>query len=201
MIMVTSKIEPLNTGVDPVVEAAKLVFCEMGYRASIDKVAQRAGVARQTIYNRFGSKQALFELTIELCIAEMLAPLTVDEGTVRERLMRFSLSFRARTMEPEAISAHRVLTCEAPRFPDLARRHFELCIERTTKQLALTLEAAMQEGGLIQADAFEAAAYLLDTLSGYDRLKMFFGGEPPDPAGEEAKVERLVDRFLRAYRP
>lgn len=199
--MVNSKVVPLNIIADPVVEAARLVFCEMGYRGSIDKVAQRAGVARQTIYNRFGSKQALFELTIELCIAEMLAPLAIVEGSLRERLLRFSQSFRARIMEPEAISAHRVLTSEAPRFPDLARRHFELCIERTTSQLALTLEAAMQEGELQPADAFEAASYLLDTLSGYDRLKMFFGGEAPDPAGEGAKVERLVDRFLQAYRP
>jgi TetR/AcrR family transcriptional regulator, mexJK operon transcriptional repressor len=201
MVMVKCKGVGGDDGVDPVVEAARLVFCEMGYRASIDKVALRAGVARQTIYNRFGSKQALFELTIELCIAEMLAPLLVEEGDVRERLMCFASSFRARIMEPESISAHRMLTGEAPRFPELARRHFELCIERTTRQVALTLETAMQEGTFLSSDAFEAASFLLDMLSGRDHLKMLFCGESPDPAGEAAKVERIVNLFLRAYQP
>ncbi|NHQ88586.1 TetR/AcrR family transcriptional regulator [Iodobacter sp. HSC-16F04] len=197
--MVKSKLAEDESGLDPVICAAKSVFCEMGYRASIEKVAARAGVARQTIYNRFGSKQALFELAIDHFIGEMLAPLAVNEGDVRERLLRFSLSFRAQIMTPESVKAHRVLTGEAPRFPELARRHFELCIERTAKQLAAQLETAMQEGVLRPADPFEAATFLFDMLAGYDQLKLLFGGEPPDPAGETAKVNRIVDMFLRAY--
>ncbi|AZN36109.1 TetR/AcrR family transcriptional regulator [Iodobacter ciconiae] len=197
--MVKSKLAGSEAGLDPVICAAKSVFCEMGYRASIEKVAARAGVARQTIYNRFGSKQALFELTIEYFIGEMLAPLAVNEGSVRERLLRFSLSFRARMMTAESVKAHRMLTSEAPRFPELARRHFELCIERTTRQLAAQLETAMQEGQLRRADSMEAATFLFDMLKGYDHLKLLFGGEPPDPAGETAKVNRIVDMFLRAY--
>jgi TetR/AcrR family transcriptional repressor of mexJK operon len=109
------------------------------------------------------------------------------------------LSCRAQIMTPESVKAHRVLTGEAPRFPDLARRHFELCIERTAKQLAAQLETAMQEGVLRPADPFEAATFLFDMLAGYDQLKLLFGGEPPDPSGETAKVNRIVDMFLRAY--
>ena len=192
---------PADNTVDPVIVAARAVFCEMGYRASIDKVAVRAGVARQTIYNRFGNKQALFEMAIDHFCEEMLAPLAVNEGCIRERLLRFAVAFRAQVLSPESINTHRVLVCEAPRFPELARRHFELCIDRTARQLAVQLEAAMQAGVLRQADSFEAATFLFDLLTGYDHLKSVIAGVRPDPSGETAKVIRIVDTFLRAFQP
>ncbi|MBN8764196.1 MAG: helix-turn-helix transcriptional regulator, partial [Thiobacillus sp.] len=40
--------------------AACEAFCEEGYQVSIDHIAARAQVARQTLYNYFHSKDELF---------------------------------------------------------------------------------------------------------------------------------------------
>src|SRR6476619_7305485 len=47
---------------DRLLEAAAQVFAEEGWRRlTMAKVADRAGVSRQTVYNEFGTKQALAE--------------------------------------------------------------------------------------------------------------------------------------------
>jgi TetR/AcrR family transcriptional repressor of mexJK operon len=40
-------------------EAASAAFCEEGYQVSIERIAVRARVARQTLYNHFASKEVL----------------------------------------------------------------------------------------------------------------------------------------------
>jgi hypothetical protein len=55
-----------GTGLHPdkthqaILNAAKKVFLNEGYGASLDAVAKAARVARQTVYNKFGSKERLF---------------------------------------------------------------------------------------------------------------------------------------------
>ena len=47
---------------DRLLDAAAAVFAELGWRqVTMAKVADRAGVSRQTVYNEFGSKQQLAE--------------------------------------------------------------------------------------------------------------------------------------------
>jgi TetR/AcrR family transcriptional regulator, regulator of autoinduction and epiphytic fitness len=49
-----------------ILDAAKALFLELGYDAvSLDQVAERAGVSRQTVYNRFGGKEPMFRAMIE----------------------------------------------------------------------------------------------------------------------------------------
>jgi AcrR family transcriptional regulator len=51
---------------DAILAAARALFLEAGFDGvNLDSVAVRAGVSRQTVYNRFGSKEALFRAVIE----------------------------------------------------------------------------------------------------------------------------------------
>src|SRR4051794_15690009 len=55
---------PVST--DVLLDAAKELFLEGGYDGvSLEAVARHAGCARQTVYNRFGSKEALFRAMVE----------------------------------------------------------------------------------------------------------------------------------------
>lgn len=177
------------------------VFCESGYRASIDLVASRAGVARQTVYNRFGSKQTLFESALSAKVAEMLSVLEDGNASLRDRLVAFGTGFRARVLTPESVSLHRVLTSEAPRFPELARHFYQNCIQRCASQLAQELEQAMQRGELRRENPLRTASMLLDLLASQERLGMMFGDDAPDPANESVAVSEVVDFFLRAMHP
>ncbi|KPC50543.1 TetR/AcrR family transcriptional regulator [Amantichitinum ursilacus] len=194
--------EALNSDrADRVLEAAFQVFCESGYRASIDLVAARAGVARQTIYNHFGSKQALFESTLAGSVADMLGTLGGGDVALRERLLAFAGNFRQRVLSPDAINLHRVLTSEAPRFSGLAQDFYRNCIQHCAGHVAEQFEIAMQQGLLRRENPQRAAMMLLDMLASQDRTRMLFGGAAPDPAGEAQLVEEVVDFFLRAMKP
>src|SRR3546814_6944716 len=50
---------------EAILEAATRVILEQGYAAaSMDTIAQEAGVSKQTVHNHFGSKEALFNAII-----------------------------------------------------------------------------------------------------------------------------------------
>ncbi|WP_159671466.1 TetR/AcrR family transcriptional regulator [Andreprevotia sp. IGB-42] len=192
---------PGSDSVDRVLEAASQLFCEEGFRASIDKVAERAGVARQTVYNRFGSKTELFRAVMQRVCTDLHETLEARDGALREQLVDFALRFRAHVMSAENISAHRALIAEVPRFPELANALLENGPCRTRDQLASLLSHEMDAGRLLKADASEAAEFLIEVVVGFDHTRLLFGGEPPLPAQEQGKVERIVDTFLRAYAP
>lgn len=184
-----------------ILEAALDVFSENGYAASIEQVATRANVARQTIYNHFGGKQALFEAALERAIAELFATVKTDHENLRERLIRFGLALRARVLSPRSIRLHRVLTGEAPRVPDLAKSFFTRCFIGSHEQMAEVLEKAMCTGELRRDHALDASRLLMEMLAGLDRWRLLLGGPAPDPKSELTYVTRMVDHFLRAYAP
>ena len=63
-----------------VVRAATLLFGELGYAGTtIDEVADRAGVAVQTIYNAVGGKAALLDAVLDAVAAGPDAPRLVPE--------------------------------------------------------------------------------------------------------------------------
>lgn len=54
-----------------IISAAEDVFTGKGYElASMDAIAQRAGVSKRTVYNHFVSKEKLFETIIEELLAQ-----------------------------------------------------------------------------------------------------------------------------------
>ena len=184
-----------------ILEAALDVFSEQGYGASIEQIASRANVARQTIYNHFGGKQELFATALERAIAALFETVKTEDALLRERLIRFGLAFRARVLSPRSIRLHRVLTGEAPRVPDLARSFFDRCFLGSTAQMAGVLDRAMRDGELRRDDARETARLFMEMLIGLERWRVLLGGAAPDPAAEKDVVTRLVDHFLRAYAP
>jgi TetR/AcrR family transcriptional repressor of mexJK operon len=71
------------------IQAAAEVFVEEGYQASVERIAGRAGVARQTLYNHFPCKADLFREVVSQATAALLITLDADRISLRERLLRF----------------------------------------------------------------------------------------------------------------
>ena len=174
---------------------------EDGYRASIDQIASRAGVTRQTLYNHFASKDELFREVAGAAAGAILVSLDQPEGDLREHLLRFGLVFRRRLLGDEGLALYRTVLAEAPRFPDLARAFFDNGAGQAIAKVANILERAMREGQLRREDPLYAAETLFSMLDCWDRSRRLFGAPPRSPAAERVRVTRIIDCFLRAFAP
>jgi AcrR family transcriptional regulator len=184
---------------DRIRAAALGEFCDKGYGACVDDIARRAGVVKQTLYHHYGSKDALFREALIGLAEELFVDLESSSGSLREDLLRFGESFRAKTLSEQGVALTRMIISEAPRFPELSRTVFEAG-DLASRSLARRLQQAMARGELREDDAVFAAEMLLGLLGGKERDQLLFG-ITPDSARQRGRVERIVDCFLQAYAP
>ncbi len=186
------------------IEAAAEAFFAGGYTASMEAIAARAGVAKQTLYNHFASKDALFAEVIRRDAERMVTALGDDGGDLRARLIRFSAAFRALVLGPRCIALYRTLIAESTRFPEMMQAFYDSGPAHTRNELAGLLESEMRAGRLCgdgPAAAQFAADILLGMLTGSERTRYLLGIEQGPPVNDQARAVCIVDSFLRAFAP
>ncbi len=183
-----------------VLRAASESFMRRGYQASVDEIARRAGVAKQTVYHHFASKDALFKAVAHELTRGVLVELESGDGDVRAGLNRFALAYRSRALGAQGLATFRTVLPEVPRFRALARAMYDAGAGQMVREIAAYLERAMRAGDLRRDDPQFAAELLLGMLAGHDRVKRLFGVERANGA-DEARSRQIVDCFLRAYQP
>lgn len=182
------------------IQAALELFAAEGYRASVDRIAARAGVAKQTLYNHFASKEDLFGEIARLG-AEQIAVSLDHNVDVRECLLRFATSFQGKVLGDEGLAVYRSLVGEVPRLPELGRAFFSRGPARMSERLGAFLAAAMNRGALREDDPRFAAEMLMSMLSGIERTRRLLSPVPRTAEGDRARIVATVDLFLRAYAP
>ena len=183
------------------IQAATEAFMKEGYRASVDSIAVRAGVAKQTLYNHFPSKDDLFCEVVRRATDAILVSLDYDDTDVGESLLRFGALFRSKLLGDDGLAMFRALIGEVPRFPDLAQSFCDNGPGQMARRLADFLRGAMEKGLLRSDDPIFAAEMLLGMLSGIERTRRLCGEPPLSPDDEATRVARIVDCFLGAYAP
>ena len=182
-----------------VLRAATSSFLTHGYRSSVDHIARRAGVAKQTVYHHFPSKDALFKEVARDLAKRVLIELESPSQDVRAGLLRFGRAYRRRVLGAQGIATFRTVVPEVPRFPALARAMYAGSAGVLVQRLAEYLGRAMHDGRLRRDDPQLAAEVFLGMLVGQDRIKRLFGVVPEEK--EARRAARIVDCFLRAYAP
>ena len=178
-------------------DAAIQVFIEDGYGASMARIAARAGVAKQTLYNQFGNKENLFAEVIRQSVDDITVSLGDSKANLRLSLLRFAAAFRAKALSPHGLGMHRALIAEAPRFPKLARVIHEKGAANARDTLAKFLQQAMNSGQLRKTDAQFVAEMLLSMLAGFERIRLLYGVKAdPTSLNEKQKCVAIVDCFL-----
>ena len=181
-----------------VLRAATAAFLNEGYRSSVERIARRAGVAKQTVYSHFPSKDELFKAVARELSTRVLVHLESKPGDLRGSLLRFAVAYRSRVLSSEGIAMFRTLLSEMPRFRRLARAVYEGGTGETARGLAAHLKNAMDAGRLRKEDPQFAAELFMSMLVGVDRIKVLFG--VARFAGSDARrAARILDRFLRLY--
>ncbi len=187
-----------TTNRDRLLLAARELFLEQGYDASVDAIIGRAEVARQTFYNHFKSKESLFAEVVLDCFLDVLAPLNEHPNDLRQSLVNFAGIYRQRVLNPEGIATYRILSSQALRFPELVREVYALGAQQMIARLADFLRKAMEQGHIRHADPVFAAELLMAMLVGQERSQLLFGVERPQE-DEALKVSTVVDGFLRIF--
>lgn len=178
--------------------AAREVFLEHGYDASVDTIIRQAGVARQTFYNHFQNKESLFAEVVRDCFLDIVAPLSGHTDDLRQSLKNFATLYRQRALSPQGIATYRMLSSQALRFPDMVREVYLLGAGQMLERLAGFLHQAMNNGQLRHDDPAFAAEVLIAMLVGQERSQLLFG-VPRAPADELLKVERVLDSFMQLF--
>ena len=188
-----------------ILAAATGAFLEAGYgAATMDDIATRANVSKQTIYHHFGSKEMLFAAIVEERCEQFLAPIAKidpESRDLEETLLALGMDFLKRVLSPDSLALHRLLIAESVRFPELGRLSYESGPRRVVEGLARFLQARAGRSGLAIPDPALSAEQFFGTLLGLLQLRAILCNDPESSAARiELYVENAVTVFLEGHR-
>jgi TetR/AcrR family transcriptional repressor of mexJK operon len=187
-------------------DIATEMFITEGFAAtSTNKIARAANASKTTFYSRFPTKQDLFLAVIERRmqgIFEQVAQFP-ENANFEKTLCTFSANLLRIALAPRQISLIRMISMEADRYPELARRFYENGPKRGEDSLAAYLSTQIKLGRLRDDDPLTMARHLMSLLTG-SPVRWFVIGLNAEPISElslRGHIDDVVNIFLRAYAP
>ncbi|MCP4908745.1 MAG: TetR/AcrR family transcriptional regulator [bacterium] len=179
---------PRDPEADRLIIAATLeIMAQRGYEGiRVADVAERAGVAKATMYRRWASKADLVVAALQS--APPLSP--VDTGDLRRDLLSLLEQFLELTESAPIIGLLATLAAERQKNPELARRLDPFVAERMAP-ISQAFRRAISRGEVAPEADLDLATTL---LGGAAVMRLFFGG-----AMDNAAIEGLVDLVLHAH--
>ena len=187
---------------EAILDAAMAVLAERGVSVSMDEIARRAGVSKQTIYNHYGSKAELVRTMAERRVHEITASLETPEGVENpaEALAGYARVLLNMAYAPKGSSLFKTAMMHATEMPDVARAMWEAGPKASRARLAAFLSLETQAGRLLCPNAHEAAEFFGGMVTGSHQTAMLLGIEPDL---DDARIDRIATeaamRFMRAY--
>ncbi len=131
---------------EQIIAGALKVFLKYGYEGtSMNRVAEEAGVIKQTIYSHFNDKESLFKAIIEsLTLRHFHSEFgdSVPFEVAPEVAMRHAAKiFADRQRDPSYIALMRTVVGESSRFPELARLYTNTVIKPGAAMLTAYFKA------------------------------------------------------------
>lgn len=184
--------------------AARDIFFAQGFaHASIEAIAAQAGVSKVTIYNRFGTKEALFSnMVAQECdrMRSGLQQVTQMGDNIAETLTYFALNMTEFLAHDDITRIEAHLAVEAEHNPDLGKLFLDAGPRRLQKFLAMILADAHESGQLNIDDADEAAELFAGMVKGFADMDRRFRQNGPDAKRKaEKRISSAVRLFIKGY--
>jgi pimeloyl-ACP methyl ester carboxylesterase/AcrR family transcriptional regulator len=185
-----------------ILDAALREFSRNGFSgASMQAIAEGAGVPKPTLYQYIGQKDAIFRAVLDRGRAQILAPFENAQGRdLVPVLWEFSWSYADFVLHPDNLSIARLVIGEAERVPEIARQFHDNGPALAIRGIADYL-ISQREIGVLRFDNAELTSDHLWSLilSGPRNHALHF---PADPLGPQQIGQHIVaglQIFLRGY--
>ncbi|MBU1346733.1 MAG: TetR/AcrR family transcriptional regulator [Alphaproteobacteria bacterium] len=184
---------------EAILDAAMALFAEKGGAASMEQIARRAGVSKQTLYNRYASKVEIGRAMAERRSEAITAPLR-SGGDPLEVLTALAQAMRDKLCNAEGRSAMRGVALISPQAPDLAQAVYHAGAGESLRRLAAWLADQDARGRLRVPDPMQAAEMFTGMTMGHGYLRGILGVDEPD-VDQSRRARETAERFIRAFAP
>jgi len=191
-----------------IIDAATVAFVSKGYDGtSMDEIAARAEVSKQTIYKHFTDKQTLFGAVVRSTatrandvvesVTTLLSAAKFMEGGLKE-LGRLLITM---LMNDELLKLRRLIIANADRMPELGRSWYEKGFERMLATMASCFRKLTDRGLMQVRDPELAASHFFGMLLWIPMNEAMFTGNrnPRTKAELEQHADASVEAFLVLY--
>lgn len=201
--------EPRPDKGEAILTSALIVFGRDGFTdGNVDEIARNAGVAKPTIYNRFGDKQALFAAAVRNGsrqanerVLDVIASVDLAPTDLRRELERLGRALVDCVSHTHGAALMRLQFSERTRFPELLDEIRDANRARTVDALAGKLAQLSTSGYLSLGDASRAARQFIALVTDDALSASGFGGRTLTDPELDQPVKEGVDTFLAAFGP
>lgn len=194
---------------EKILAAAKKLFLADRYDGvTLERIAERAGVSRQTVYNRFGSKEAVFRETVRHHWSAFAGPdrqlVECDAGASAEEVLRaFAQSLQRFATETDQIRFAQLVVTESGRLPWIADEFYQVGKGPVVAAFVGCLDGLVRSGRLRCADTYLAARQFMGLIQEFLvwPAVMAFGEEVAVQPSAQVVIDEAVHTFLARYAP
>lgn len=189
---------------EAILDAAIEVMAERGLGASMEEIARRACVSKQTIYNHYGSKAELARAMSNRRAHEVAAVLD-EPGAIEnpaQTLAGYAQLLMRTILNPRGMAIYKMAMQASSTMPEIAEALYEAGPMASRLRLAEFLRLETAAGRLRTPEPLQAAEFFAGMVMGRYQTPSLLG---VDIGVTEAEIERVATeaaaRFMRAYAP
>jgi AcrR family transcriptional regulator len=156
---------------EELLDTALDLFLEKGFeRTSIDAITSAAGMAKRTVYARYGDKTNLFKAALTRAIEEWIVPVerlrAAEADDLEETLVRIGGILVANILSPAGLRLLRLTNSESLKMPEISMFNVRHGTEPTLAYLSDLFGRRLSQGGGQAADTESAAQAFLSLVVG-----------------------------------
>jgi AcrR family transcriptional regulator len=181
------------------------LFLKQGFEGtSIDAITAAAGVAKRTVYLRYGDKKSLFKASLQRAIEEWIVPIerlrAAESDDLEETLQKIGRILVTNLMRPAGLRLLRITNAESVRMPEIGVYTYEQGTGRTLAYLADLFRRRIGPSTVSMEQWNEAAmAFMFLVVSGPPTITLW--GMTVDDATIRTHTSYCVRLFLHGLLP
>lgn len=183
---------------EAILTAASELFVEKGLLASMAEIARRAGVSKQTLYNRFPNRIDIARALAAKRSAEITEPLRAS-GPAVDVLSALAEALLVRACAADGGQSLRAVALLSPELPEIAQALYTSGLGTSLDRLADWLAQQDRDGHLRVPAPRQAAEIFTGMVLGHNHLRSILGLPHPHLDDLKARAREAAHRFVRAY--